>query len=65
MKETGRMLRLFASGSGFKSITLKAATILPSLMLMKPSKKSTAKEERSHLKRRLELWEKKIRQLKD
>ena len=66
VKEMGRLLRLFANGSGLKSIALKAAMILSSLMLMKPSKKTKAKEERSHLKRRLKLWEKgEIRQLKD
>ena len=66
VNEMGRMLQLFANGSGFESISLKAAMILPSLMLMKPSKKSKAKEERLHLKRRLELWEKgELRQLKD
>ena len=66
VKEMARMLRLYADKSGLEKIVMKAAMVFPSLMLMKPSKKSKTKEERSCLRRRLDLWEKgEIRKLSD
>ena len=45
---------------------MKALMIFPSLMLVKPSKKSRAKEERIYLKKRLQMWDKgEIRQLRE
>ena len=38
------------------NIALKALTIIPSLLLQKPNKKSKAKERNECLKRRLDLW---------
>ena len=55
VKEMARMLRLYADKSGLEKIVMKAAMVFPSLMLMKPSKKSKTKEERSCLRRRLDL----------
>lgn len=66
VKEMARVLFLYADKSGLVKIAVKAAMVFPSLMLMKPSKKSKPKEECLCLKRRLELWEKgEIRQLSD
>lgn len=66
VNEMARMLRLYADKSGLEKIAMKAAMVFPSLMLMKPSKKSKTKEERSCLRRRLDLWEKgEIRKLSD
>ena len=66
VKATTRLLHLYADKSGLENIGLKAAMIFPSLMLMKPSRKSKMKDERSCLKRRLQLWEEgEIRQLRN
>ena len=66
VKAMTRLLYLYADKSGLEYIGLKAAMIFPSLMLMKLSRKSKIKDERSCLKRRLQLWEEgEIRQLRD
>ena len=40
VKELARVLCLYADRSGLEKIAVKAAMVFPSLMLMKPSKKS-------------------------
>ena len=52
VKEMSRLLRVYADKSSLEAIAMKALMIFPSLMLVKPSKKSRAKEERAYLKSR-------------
>ena len=43
--------------NGLNGIALKAAMVMPSVLLQKPNQKSTSKENADHLKRRLEWWD--------
>ena len=54
--ELSRLYRAFASASALESVALKAATVLPLLLLQKPHKTSKAKEHAACLERRLTLW---------
>ena len=46
----------FASASSMESIALRAAIVLPILLLQKPHRKSKAKEHAECLERRLRIW---------
>ena len=54
--ELARLFQAYADNSSLKSIALKAATIMPTLLLQKPHPKSKVKDHIRHLQRRLDLW---------
>ena len=54
--ELARLFDAFASHSALESIALRAATVLPILLLQKPSSTSKSKDHNECLKRRLALW---------
>ncbi len=54
--ELTRMFNGYVEGSALECIEIKAAMIMPALLLQKSSSKSKAKENASHLERRLKLW---------
>ena len=54
--ELSKLYQAFASGSALESIALKAATVLPILLLQKPQRASKAKEHAACLERRLISW---------
>ncbi len=56
-KELARLFRAFATGSALESVSLKAATVLPSLLLQKPRQKSKQQEHIACLEQRFKLWE--------
>ena len=56
VSELARLFNSFASGSALESIALQAATILPILLLQKPSRKSKTKDHILCLERRLKTW---------
>ena len=54
--ELARMFRAYADSSALEGVALKAAMVMPALMLQKPHSRSKAKEPAKHLERRLQLW---------
>ena len=56
VRELTRLLNAFAEVSALEVIALKAAFVMPALLLQKPHKRFKAKEHSSHLERRLGLW---------
>ena len=54
--ELTRLLRAYADKSSLERIALKAAMVMPALLLQKPNAKSKAKDHVSLLERRLQLW---------
>ena len=54
--ELSRLFSAFASASSMESIALRAAIVLPILLLQKPHRKSKAKEHAACLERRLRIW---------
>ena len=56
MSELSRLYLAFGSVSALEAIALKAATVLPILLLQKPSKASKTKDHISCLERRLTSW---------
>ena len=56
VKELTRLFNAFANASALESVALKAAMVLPSLLLQRTHAKSKAKEDVVHLERRLKLW---------
>ncbi len=54
--ELSRLFSAFASASSMESIALRAAIVLPILLLQKPHRKSKAKEHAACLERRLRVW---------
>ena len=54
--EMARLFNAFATGSALESIALKAASILPPLLLQKPSRSSKMKDHIKCLERRLKTW---------
>ena len=55
-QELARLFKAFVESSALESIALKAATIMPVLLLQKPSKSSKAKDHIKRLQRRLTTW---------
>ena len=51
-----RLIDAWVRGSPLKNIALKAITIMPNLLLQKPSKASKAKDHNKALEGRLQLW---------
>ena len=58
MKELTRLIDGYAEGSALESVALKAAMVMPSLVLQKPHAKSKMKDHVTHLDRRLDIWKK-------
>ena len=56
VKELTRVYNAFANASALESVALKAAMVLPTLLLQRTHTKSKAKEDVVHLERRLKLW---------
>ena len=56
VKEVARLFQAFADKSSLERVSMKAITLIQTLLLQKPSKKSKTKDHISHLKRRLDLW---------
>ena len=56
VSELARLFKAFATGSALESIALKAATLLPLLLLQKPARRSKAKDHSTCLERRLNTW---------
>ena len=54
--EQARLFHAYAVGSALESIALKAAMIMPVLLLQRPYVKSKEKDHVTHLTRRLSLW---------
>ena len=58
MRAYNIIFHAFGDGSAMECVALKAAMVLPALLLQKPHAKSKAKEHSAHLERRLKLGEK-------
>jgi hypothetical protein len=58
VRELTRLFRAFGDNSALECVALKAAMVLPALLLQKPHARSKAKDHSTHLERRLKLWEK-------
>ena len=56
MQEVTRLFTAYAENSALESVSLKAAMIMPTLLLQKPHQRSKPKEFSSHLEHRLKLW---------
>ena len=57
VSELSRLYRAFATGSAMESIAMKAAIVLPILLLQKPSHNSKAKDHSACRERRLKTWQ--------
>ena len=57
VRELVRLLRAYVEDSALQSISLKAALVLPMLVLQKPHRTSKTKDHVAHLDRRLQLWQ--------
>ena len=56
LSELARLFKAFATSSALESIALKAATLMPILLLQEPARKSKAKDHITYLERRLSTW---------
>ena len=56
LAELSRLFKAFAEGSSFESVALKAAFVLPALLLQRPSKETKDKMNCTILERRLKEW---------
>ena len=56
VRELTRLFQAYADGSSLESVALKAAMVMPALLLQKPHPRSKAKEHTLHLERHLRLW---------
>ena len=56
VQEFTRLFTAFAESSTIEGISLRAAMVLPTLLLQKPHQRSKPKDLCSHLERRLNLW---------
>ena len=56
VSELARLFKAFATSSALESIALKAATLIPILLLQKPAHNSKAKDHTTCLERRLSTW---------
>ena len=56
MRELAHLFSEYGEGSAMEVVTIKAAMVLPSLLLQKPYAKSKARDHVTHLTRRLDLW---------
>ena len=56
IQEITQMFRDYADGSALESVALKAAMVMPALLLQKPHPRSKAKDHTIHLERHLQQW---------
>ena len=56
VQEQARLFTAYAESSALENISLKAAMVMPTLLLQKPHQRSKPKELRTHLEHRLNLW---------
>lgn len=56
VEEATRLINLWNDKTPIANVALKLLSILPSLMLQKPSKNSKSREHVKHLEKRLNLW---------
>ena len=56
-EEVTRLMKLWINDTPLRKIALKAADIMPALLLQKPHKSSKSKDHHAAVKRRLKLWE--------
>ena len=56
VRELSTLFSAFATASSMESIALRAATVMPILLLQKPHRTSKAKEHTACLERRLKIW---------
>ena len=56
IRELTRMFRAYADGSALESVAMKAAMVMPALLLQKPHPRSKAKDHTLHIERRLRQW---------
>jgi len=54
--ELARLFLAFEEATAMECVALKAAAVMPSLLLQRPSSRSKCKEFVAHLNRRLNLW---------
>ncbi len=54
--ELSRLFKAFAAASALEAVSMMAATVLPILLLQKPSRNSKRKEHVVCLRRRLDSW---------
>ena len=54
VSELARLFKAFATSSALESVALKAATLMPILLLQKPARKSKAKDHITYLEWQLE-----------
>ena len=57
VSKLSRLYRAFATGSAMESIAMKAAIVLPILLLQKPFRNSKANKHSACLERRLKTWQ--------
>ena len=55
--ELTKLFNAWINDSPLKKIAMKTVTIMPSLLLQKPSKESKSKDHPKALERRMELWQ--------
>ena len=66
VRELSRMFRAYADHSALENVAMKAAMVMPALLLQKPHPRSKAKDHVLHLERRLQIWGSgKLKQLLD
>ena len=58
VQELARLFSAYSDRSAMECFSLKAAMVLPVLVLQKPHQRSKAKDHVAHLERRLKLWSK-------
>ena len=56
VRELARLFRSYGEVSAMEGVALKAAMVIPSLLLQKPFSKSKVKDHANYLTRRLEQW---------
>ena len=56
VQELTRMFRAYSDSSALECVALKAAMIMPALLLQKPHQRSKTKDHILHLERRLQKW---------
>ena len=57
VSELARLFKAFATSSALESVALRAATLMPILLLQKPARKSKVKDHITCLERRLKTWQ--------
>ena len=56
VSELARLFKAFAAGSALESVALKAALVMPILLLQKPSQKAKTRDLITCLERRMKIW---------